>query len=214
MTVRTGIVVLDRRHPAGVEQGTCEMSDSNQITVRGRVGTDPDVLVTGNDRQMTKFRLGSTRGYRDTATGEWRETGTEWFTVKTWGAGGAAVIQSIRRGMPVIVQGFLSSEEWDSGERRHHTNVITATAIGVDVKYGLVTYAKVLRRAPAEADPAGTGQGGHGQARRETGLAEADAPDEDGLEPEEDAGGSDAVADPQLAPDPVDPRSWEKVVTT
>lgn len=187
------------------------MSDSNQITVRGRVGTAPDVVVTGNGRRMTKFRLGSTRGYRDTTTGEWRETGTEWFTVKMWGPGGETVVQSVRRGMPVIVQGVFSSEEWDSGERHHHTNVITATAIGVDIKYGLVTYAKVLRQSPADADPGGDGQETDGQAQRKVGTEDATGADGQGIEPEEED--VPDAPDPVLAPGPVDPGAWEKLPT-
>ena len=84
------------------------MSDTNQITVRGRVGTEPDVLVTTTGKEMTKFRLGSTRSYRD-ASGEWHDTETEWFTVKAWGTAGELVRQSLHRGMPVIVQGVLSA---------------------------------------------------------------------------------------------------------
>src|SRR5690606_1733200 len=66
-----------RRHPAssGSTAGNrparardAPMSDSIQITVRGRVGTEPDLLVTANGREVTRFRLGATRSYRD-ATG-------------------------------------------------------------------------------------------------------------------------------------------------
>ncbi len=180
------------------------MSDTNQITVRGRVGTQPDVLVTPNGKEVTKFRLGSTRSYRD-AAGEWRDTETEWFTVKTWGAAaGLTVRQSIRKGMPVIVQGVLSSEEWVSGDRTHHTNVITATAIGVDIKYGLVTFAKLTRQAPASTGEAGAGEetGVPGGAEQPADLG-ATEPDEelgDLDEPEEEAepvfAGSTLGADP------------------
>lgn len=184
------------------------MSDSVQITVRGRVGTDPELLVTANGRQMTRFRLGSTRSYRD-AAGEWREDPTEWFTVKVWGAPGDQVRQSVHRGMPVIVQGRLSSEEWTSGERVNHTNVITAGVIAVDVKYGLVTYSKVTRLggesdriedgsqpgAPDAAradDPAGGGP-----------AAMPDTPAEEELAP--------PSGEPVLAPPPVEQDPWERV---
>ena len=93
------------------------MSDNNQITVRGRVGTDPDIQVTPGGREITRFRLASTRSYRD-ANGEWRDADTEWFTVKAWGGFAKAVQDSIRRGMPVIVQGIFSCEECDASGRR------------------------------------------------------------------------------------------------
>lgn len=178
------------------------MSDTNQITVRGRVGTQPDVLVTPNGKEVTKFRLGSTRSYRD-AAGEWRDTETEWFTVKTWGAAaGLTVRQSIRKGMPVIVQGVLSSEEWVSGDRTHHTNVITAGTIGVDVKYGLVTFARITRQAAAgEAGngPVESGASGDGPVDGAAGL--------DGLSPDSAAEEDEAP----FAPEPPTAEEWVKV---
>ncbi|MCM3662322.1 single-stranded DNA-binding protein [Georgenia satyanarayanai] len=156
------------------------MSDTNQITVRGRVGTDPEIVITTNDREVTRFRLACTRSYRDSASGEWRETGTEWFTVKTWGPNGKVVQRSIRRGMPVLVQGILSSEEWAGPERTSHTNVITAGVIAVDIKYGLVTYAKVIEQAPAEAFAAGGTAPGTDEERD---PEDGGAPVGEGLEP-------------------------------
>lgn len=134
------------------------MSDTNQITVRGRVGTDPEIDVLPSGKEVTKFRLACTRSYRDSA-GEWHETATEWFTVKAWSMG-EEIVRSVRRGMPVLVQGVFSSEEWAGTERTNHTNVITAGVIAVDIKYGLVTYTKVNRPAPAEGSAAdGPGRG-------------------------------------------------------
>lgn len=166
------------------------MSDTNVITVRGWVGTDPDVVITANGKEMTRFRLGSTRSYRDAATGEWRDTETEWFTVKAWGTAGQAVRQSLHRGMPVVVQGVFKSEQWESDDGRHHKSVITANVVAVDVKYGLVTYAKVTRLTPAE------NQGGQ--------LPGATTPEDAQLDDAED----DAPL-PVLAPDPVEPDAWE-----
>ncbi|TNC17651.1 single-stranded DNA-binding protein [Georgenia sp. 311] len=157
------------------------MSDTNQITVRGRVGTEPDITITPSGRQVTKFRLGSTRGYRDTA-GEWRDHPTEWFTVKVWGGASDAVSQSLHRGMPVVVQGVLSTEEWISGDdRNQHTNVITATTVAVEVRYGLVTFNKVTRIGPPEAVPAVVDGP---PAEEPPGLED---PEEEGASPEEAA---------------------------
>ncbi|PYG00219.1 single-strand DNA-binding protein [Georgenia satyanarayanai] len=155
------------------------MSDTNQITVRGRVGTDPEIVVTANGREVTRFRLACTRSYRDSA-GEWRETATEWFTVKTWGPGGTIVQRSVRRGMPVLVQGTFSSEEWTGPDRTSHTNVITAGVIAVDIKYGLVTYAKVVRETPAEGGAAGEGMTGADEERK---PEDSGTPPAEGLEP-------------------------------
>src|SRR5690625_6412014 len=116
------------------------MSDNNQITVRGRVGTDPDIQVTPGGREITRFRLASTRSYRD-ANGEWRDADTEWFTVKAWGGFAKAVQDSIRRGMPVIVQGIFSCEEWTSGEQQRSANVIDRKRTRLNSSHVAISYA-------------------------------------------------------------------------
>lgn len=176
------------------------MSDRSQITVRGRVGTDPEIVLIGSDREMTKFRLASTRSYRD-AEGEWHETGTEWFTVKMWGPPGEMVRRSVRRGMPVIVQGTFSSEEWVSGDRLGHGNVITASTIGVDIRYGLVTHTRITRMdEPQNGRPANARRAG--EDTDPTGPGE-DRDDPEPAEPE--------PSEPDLAPPPVEPDDWQKV---
>lgn len=141
------------------------MSDHNQITVRGRVGTDPKLTITANGRTVADFRLGSTRRFRD-SSGEWRDAETEWFTVKAWGPMAEAVVTSINRGMPVIAEGTFSTEEWQSGDQTRYRTVITASAIAVDIRYGLVRYVKVQRDATA---------GGGAPAPGEDGATTADA---------------------------------------
>ncbi len=177
------------------------MSDNNQITVRGRVGTDPDIQVTPGGREITRFRLASTRSYRD-ANGEWRDADTEWFTVKAWGGFAKAVQDSIRRGMPVIVQGIFSCEEWTSGEQQRSANVITATAVGVDVRHGLVKHFKVTRLAAENQESTGTDT----DAPARSGPAAPDGP----TVPTDEREGADNAdtGDQAVTHDPVDADAW------
>ena len=179
------------------------MSDTNQITVRGRVGTDPDIQVTPGGKEVTRFRLASTRSYRD-ASGEWHDADTEWFTVKAWTGFAKAVQDSIRRGMPVIVEGVFSCEEWVTADQPRSANVITASAIGVDIRHGLVKHFKVTRLAQEE------GTNGSGAATSGTPAAGSqDSADHNGTEDgQSQADDHSTAADPALAPEPVDPDAW------
>ena len=179
------------------------MSDTNQITVRGRVGTDPDIQVTPGGKEVTRFRLASTRSYRD-ASGEWHDADTEWFTVKAWTGFAKAVQDSIRRGMPVIVEGVFSCEEWVSADQPRSANVITASAIGVDIRHGLVKHFKVTRLAPEEATNASSTPNATGSPATGAGAA-----DHTGQQGDENATDDESTAaDPALAPEPVDPDAW------
>ncbi|MEE6280413.1 single-stranded DNA-binding protein [Georgenia sunbinii] len=167
------------------------MSDSNLITLRGRVGTEPSIHITAAGRQVVNFRLGSTSGFMDPVTRQWRDKPTEWFTVKVWGPAGDNVTSSLTRGTPVIVQGVLSSEEWTSDDGTRHTNVVTSRTIGVDIRYGRVTYTKVTRETPGVVA---------GSTASADAAASADEP-----------GGPDEDTEEYLAPEPVEPLDWEKL---
>lgn len=161
---------------------------SNSITVRGHVGTHPEIVITPAGRRLVKFRLGSTRSFRDRATGQWREHPTDWFTVEVWGDKGINLDQSLRVGVPVVVLGTFSCQEWSTEQRQGYTNVINADSVSVDLRNGRAPYTKITREAAPE--PAGEG---------------TDTPDGDA------ATSSTAEDTPEAAPEPVEADAWEKV---
>ena len=164
---------------------------SNSITVRGHVGTHPQIIVTPTGRQLVKFRLGSTRGFRDKVSGEWRDHPTDWFTVEVWGERGINLDQSLRVGVPLIVQGTFQCQEWTSEDRQGFTNVINADTVAIDLRSGRATYTKIIREESVD-DRAG----------------------EDQSDGASSAAGED-TSSPELSPEPapnlVDPDQWEKV---
>lgn len=162
---------------------------SNTINVRGHVGTHPEIVITQAGRRLVKFRLGSTRSFRDRVTGEWREHPTDWFTVEVWGDKGINLDRSLRVGVPVAVVGTFSCQEWTKEDRQGHTNVINADSVAIDLRHGKAEYTKITREA-APTDAAD---------------ASADTPDAAA------SGAAEGEDVPETAPDAVDPRAWEKV---
>lgn len=133
------------------------MSDTTWITITGRAGTDAEVHVTKSGRELTRFRLGTSPTYRDPSSGEWRQKEAEWFSVKVWGEYRARnVAESVRKGIPLVVQGELSLERWDGPDGVRSDNVITARQVAVAIEHGRVAYTKVVREAGgAGPEPAG-----------------------------------------------------------
>ncbi|WP_127130588.1 single-stranded DNA-binding protein [Georgenia sp. SYP-B2076] len=135
------------------------MSDKVEITVRGRVGTEPVRRVGASGTTWVTFRLGATPRARDRVTGEYKNTETQWFTVKTWGDFAENVGVSLGRGVPVLVQGRVYVDTWsgEGGERWDH--VIHAQTIGVELFGGTVKYLRTIREsaaAPPEGAPGAT----------------------------------------------------------
>ena len=123
------------------------------ITVTGWVGSEITTLPAQDGRAAyTTFRVGSTRRWWNRVTGQWQDSQTEWFQVKAWRALAVNAGLSLRKGVPVVVQGRLSTREWqDQGGATRTSLVLEATAIGLDLTYGTVAFERTLSGAAALA---------------------------------------------------------------
>jgi single-strand DNA-binding protein len=124
------------------------------ITVTGWVGSDVTTLPAQDGRAAyTTFRLGSTRRWWNRATGAWQDSQTEWFQVKAWRALAVNAGLSLRKGVPVVVQGRLSTREWqDVGGAVRTSLVLEATSVGIDLSYGTVgPFQRTLSGAAAQS---------------------------------------------------------------
>ncbi|WP_236036967.1 MULTISPECIES: single-stranded DNA-binding protein [Bifidobacterium] len=142
-----------------------------QITITGRVGSNPQGHGNGSPPTICTFRLGSTRGYYD-ASRKWRSLPTTWITVKAYRTLAANVHASVRTGDPIIVVGVLATEEWSSenGEKRSRI-VIEASNVGHDLNYGMTRPSAGKRESGGETGAgAGGGNGGQGAVDAATGV--------------------------------------------
>lgn len=120
--------------------------DYANVTLRGRVGTDPDITTTAQGHAAARFRLAVTRRGRDEA-GVWHDVDTTWYTVKAWNGLAQNVGFSVRKGQPVMVQGRLSVNQWENAENntRGTELVITASSIGHDLTAGVSQFMRPMR---------------------------------------------------------------------
>jgi single-strand DNA-binding protein len=116
------------------------------VTVQGNAGSTPALhLNAAKNLEWTTFRVASTRRYVN-ENGEWTDGATLWFTVKAWRAAALNVVESVHKGVPVVVTGRLEVDEWTGPDGQQRTGlVIVATAIGVDATRGKVGFTRVVR---------------------------------------------------------------------
>lgn len=130
------------------------MSTQSTLTVTGFVGSSVRFSV-GKEGGVpyASFRLGSTQRVFDRATQAYKDTPTQWYTVKVWRHVAANVVQSLRKGEPVVVTGKLRTQEWVNPEGTHTTLVIEATALGHDLVFGTTRLERTLggSHGPSEA---------------------------------------------------------------
>ena len=124
------------------------MSTQSTLTVTGFVGSSVRFSV-GKEGGVpyASFRLGSTPRLRDRVTGAYRDGDTQWYTVKVWRQVATNVVQSLRKGEPVVVTGRLHTEEWVSPDGPRTSLVIEASALGHDLVFGTTKLERTV--APA-----------------------------------------------------------------
>ena len=85
------------------------MASINRVTLIGNLGRDPERQTTSNGTPYAKFSVATNESYQD-RNGTWQKS-TEWHNVKVWGASVDRVLQQLRKGSLVYIEGSLRSFE-------------------------------------------------------------------------------------------------------
>jgi single-strand DNA-binding protein len=79
----------------------------NSVVISGRVTADSILSYTEAGAAYLRFSIAANRRYRD-KSGEWKEE-TTFVNVTLWGNQAERLSESIKKGVPVLVEGRLSS---------------------------------------------------------------------------------------------------------
>ena len=84
----------------------------------GNLVADPETKELQQGNSVTKFRIASNRSYK-TKSGEKKEDST-FVDCEIWGPRGSILMQYAKKGNPLLVEGYLKQENWESkdGEKR------------------------------------------------------------------------------------------------
>lgn len=84
----------------------------NQVTLLGRVGKDPEIHYTNNNKAVAMFSI---------ATNELGKDKTTWHNVKAWEQKAELVEKYVKKGDLLFVQGRIEYTEKDG---KHYTAVV------------------------------------------------------------------------------------------
>lgn len=87
----------------------------SQITLVGRLGSDPTMRFTPGGKAVTTFSLATSRSYTDSAGKKVDET--TWWRVSAWGAQAESCNQYLSKGSAVLVVGRLRPDPETGGPR-------------------------------------------------------------------------------------------------
>jgi single-strand DNA-binding protein len=115
-----------------------EMSQDDQITVRGYVTAEPRFWQRTETRApLATIRVGSTPRRLNRETGEWQDGEPSYYTVKCWRRLAENVHGSLRKGDMVLVRGKVSTRRWLDDQQQVRTEVqIEADTVGHDLAFG------------------------------------------------------------------------------
>lgn len=152
-------------------------NDGAVLNMSGRAATNPSISGAKGDR--VSFRAVSTERRYDEAAGDWVDGDEFGANVVCWGKLGAAVLQLVRKGDPVVIDGRMSTRKFDRNGTPDYFTECKADHVGVDVGRAA---GRIMRNpaglteqnmATGPAGPADTGE-------EEQGAADTTEPVEDG----------------------------------
>lgn len=139
--------------------------DTVYVTLRGRLGTDVELMRLPSGTKVARGRLAVSRRGRDDA-GIWHDVSTNWYTIKMWNQLAENAAVSLFKGQPVLVTGRLEVNEWKNSENgtRGSELVVTAKSIGHDLSLGKSNFTRLKKEGYSNASNTNPGANGSGGA--------------------------------------------------
>jgi single-strand DNA-binding protein len=118
------------------------MANETVVTVTGYVAQEPVLRLTGSGTKVVNFRVATTERRFDRGVNGWRDGDTLFFSVSCWRTLGENVLDSLKKGDPVVVQGRLRDGSWEKDGVTYSKVEIEATAVGHDLSRGVSHFTK------------------------------------------------------------------------
>ena len=108
------------------------MAGVNKVILVGRLGKDPEVRYTPDNRAIANITLATSETWKDKNTGQKQEK-TEWHRVVFFGGVAGVVGEYLRKGSQIYIEGKLQTRKWQdqSGQDRYTTEVVVDSFNGV-----------------------------------------------------------------------------------
>lgn len=99
------------------------MRSTNQVTLVGNIGRDPEMKYAKNGNAICNFSMATTESWKQ--GDEWKEK-TEWHNIVAYSKTAEAVGQIAEKGNRCIVVGKIQTRQWEdkNGEKRYTTEIV------------------------------------------------------------------------------------------
>jgi single-strand DNA-binding protein len=95
----------------------------NTVQLIGNLGGDPEAKEFPNGNRLATMNVATTERYKQGE--EWKDD-TQWHRVVAWGRQAERVIEKLRKGSKVALQGRLVHRNWEGkdGQKHYMTEVV------------------------------------------------------------------------------------------
>lgn len=104
----------------------------NKVLLVGNVGRDAEIRTTTTGNPVLNVTVATNERFQD-RNGEYKER-TDWHRVVLWGDRASDLVEQLRSGRRVFVEGQLKTRSWQNsmGEKRYRTEVVASKLTVLD----------------------------------------------------------------------------------
>jgi single-strand DNA-binding protein len=88
----------------------------NKVMLIGHLGSDPELRVTSNNREVVNFSLATSESWKGDDGN--RNQQTEWHKIVVWGKIAKVVKDNLNKGSQVYLEGKIKTRKWTDNENR------------------------------------------------------------------------------------------------
>lgn len=126
------------------------------ITVVGNIGGDPELRFTPAGKAVVNFTVASTPRVKD--GDQYVDGTTTWLRCSAWDAHAENIVESLAKGMRVIVQGRLSTREFEHNGEKRTALELAVDAIGPELRWSTANVKRTERNSGGGGQQQGQGQ--------------------------------------------------------
>lgn len=126
---------------------------AGDVTLRGRLGRDPELRFTKTGKPVTSLSVVTDRRQKN-QNGDWESVDTTWWRVTCWDQLAENVAESLHKGDAVVVVGSASMQDFQTkeGDTRQSLSV-NAWTVGADLRWATAATTRPDRSTGHEDHP-------------------------------------------------------------
>lgn len=130
-------------------------NDINQVTIAGRLGSDPELRFSAGGAAYCTLNVASSRSYKRKGSDEWTEE-TAWVSVVSFGNLAEHVAASLNKGDKVVCSGRLTQRTWQADDGSNRSIIqISADDITPSLTWATAIVERVQRSKAGDNQPPG-----------------------------------------------------------